>query len=110
MSSLVTIYLYRSFGTDQRAYSAPAAVAALSALSYPVAVGVKLIDQADNTLRAEQDAELAALAKLLAYLDIPFHIDVYCIFKASGYASSLSLPISSGCLLLKGIVLQLAGG
>ena len=70
--TLGTVNLYSHFGTYYSADGAASAFATDIEGSWRIATGIHFIGLSDGVLRAEVDANLTALAKLLVYFDIAF--------------------------------------
>ena len=68
--TLATVNLYGHFGTYYSADSAASAFATGIEGSGRISAGIHFIGLSDGVLRAEVDANLTALAKLLVYFDI----------------------------------------
>ena len=67
---LFTVNLYRHFRAYQRAYGAAGAIAIILIHGWQVAGGIQFFGDANSALGAEENAYLAALAKLLVYFDV----------------------------------------
>jgi len=70
MRTLATVDLYRNFGADQSADSTTCAFAVAVEGSWRIACGIYLIGLRYHMLGAEVNANFAAFAKLLVYLDV----------------------------------------
>jgi len=70
--TLATVNLYCDLGANQSTDGAAGAFAVFVEGSRRIAGGIHLTGLRDDVLRAEVDANLAALAKLLVDLDIAF--------------------------------------
>jgi hypothetical protein len=70
--TLATVNLYGHFGTYYSTDGAAGAFATGIEGSWRIAIGIHFVGLRDGVLRAEVNANLTSLAKLLVYFDIAF--------------------------------------